>query len=240
MTEPPACPISGATERRPLVVQRGFQWMIYPSSGYACLDEAASTPTDPPLDYDQVARDYIAGYQTKLKRKYARSRRRAAYLKRRMEGPRLLDVGSNVGIFVAAAHDLGLEAEGVELSQILRDHAARTYPDYRFANTPLEEFETDRTFHGIYCSEVIEHTFDVTAFARRLHELLAPGGVLYLTTPDLNEYRFGTAVTRDLGAPDHRLYFTRANIGKFLERVGFSRTEFKRFTRGGIQLLAWK
>ena len=165
--------------------------------------------------------------------------RGARWLRRRAGGDTLLDVGSNVGIFVDAAHAVGFRATGIEPEPALVEHARARYPAFQFHHTLLEDFATSDRFAAIYCSEVIEHAPDPARFAAALFALLQPGGVLFLTTPDIAEYTRAGQVVRDLGAPDHKLYFGRDNIEPFLRSVGFGAVTHKpSLRRKGIRVLA--
>lgn len=215
-----SCPITDSTERELLAVQNGYHWYRFPRSGVLRVALPKTLPQEAAFQ-DSHAAQYIAIYERKREAKLRRSLRRARLLAARMPGPRLLDVGSNVGLFCEAARRIGLAPLGLEISKTLRDHAAARFPAIDFLSTPLESFETREPFDGIYCSEVIEHTLDPLAFARALHRLLKPGGVLYITTPAAREYLEHGRPYRDLGAPDHKVYFDRGNFPLLLKRAGF-------------------
>ena len=68
-----------------------------------------------------------------------RSRKRVRRLKRRMPGPRLLDVGSNIGCLVEAGREIGLDAVGVEINPVLVEAARETYPEATFIASAMEE-----------------------------------------------------------------------------------------------------
>jgi len=231
-----------------LCVQNGYAWYLFPESGVLRVDFSTTAEVESSFQ-DANGSSYIADYARKEKRKALRSLNRARALARRMKGRRVLDVGSNVGLFCAAAHSLGLLAQGIEIGATLCNHARQRFPHLQFHCTSLEAFETDERFDGIYCSEVIEHTLDPLMFARKLRTLLAPGGVLYLTTPAAGEYLESGIPWRNLSAPDHKIYFDRNNIGPFLRKAGFTavkvlpnlkftiRPRSIRFT-GGLQVFA--
>ena len=212
---------------------------MFPRSGYIRLAEMPVFEDAKEFQSPEIGQKYIAGYVKKADSKFRRSKRRAAYLKKHMRtGSRVLDVGSNVGFFVRAAHGLGLEAEGLEINSVLTAYARESNPGLTFHDCALEEFEPGHAFDGVYCSEVIEHVIDVTGFAQRILALLKPGGALYLTTPSADEYMKGGTVNRNLGAPDHKLYFNKKNIGPFLLRAGFSSVSHKFAFGGGLQVIA--
>jgi len=235
------CPISGSDEFRHLCEQNGYRWIQFPASGYISLAAMPDEDANAAIQDDSVTAGYIESYRGKFDSKFRRSARRARYLRKHMPpGKRVLDVGSNIGFFVESCRLLGLDALGLDINEGLVQEARRTFPQCQFTATALENFAPAERFDGIYCSEVLEHVIDPGDFASRLLGLLSDGGVLYLTTPSSDEYLSGQTVKRDLGAPDHKLYFNRRNIDPFLRKIGFSRVKHKRALGGGIQLIAWK
>jgi 2-polyprenyl-3-methyl-5-hydroxy-6-metoxy-1,4-benzoquinol methylase len=184
---------------------------------------------------------YIAGYHKKLDSKMRRSRRRVARLARRMPGKRLLDVGSNIGCLVAAGAERGLDAVGLEINPALVEHARKAYPQGRFVAGTIEDCDfPDASFDGVYCSEVIEHVPDNNSFVAGIARVLAPGGILFLTTPGLHEYTRGgdAGAWPDFGAPDHKLYHTRESMRRLLMAHGFDRVSFVYSFGKGLKLFA--
>ncbi len=235
------CPITGSSEHEVLAEQNGITWIRFPASEYICMRDMLTREEAAELQGEETATGYIATYDKKFASKLRRSKARARFLKRRLKsGHRVLDVGCNVGFFVEACRQLGLDAEGIDINPQLIAAAKENFSAISVATIAVEDFQPDRLFDGIYCSEVIEHTVDPFAFATEFFRLLNPGGVLYLTTPSSDEYIKDGKVVRDLSAPDHKLYFNRANIGPFLNRVGFSSISHKWARGGGLQVAARK
>jgi len=225
---------------RELITQNGFRWIIFDDTGYARIDSMPELEEAITIQQD-LGDGYVSGYRKKFDSKMRRSRKRAKYLKARMKGKHVLDVGSNVGCFVAACHELGLDAQGVEINPTLVTEAQRLFPDCVFNQTPLEQYqETGNKFDGMYCSEVIEHVPDPFGFAQRLYDLLTDDGVLFLTTPALGEYVKSGKAHRDLGAPDHKLYFDKKNIIEFMKAAGFSKVRHRLSFGKGIQVICHK
>jgi 2-polyprenyl-3-methyl-5-hydroxy-6-metoxy-1,4-benzoquinol methylase len=238
---PLICPISGSGDYRALCEQNGHRWIQFPASGFARLATMPDDAHNATISDAALTDGYIATYRAKFASKFRRSARRARYLRKHMgAGRRVLDVGANIGFFVESCRLLGLQARGIDINEGLVREARRCFPQCDFSATALEEFAPDDHYDAIYCSEVIEHVVDPAAFASRLFGLLNQGGILYLTTPSLNEYLSGDTVKRDLGAPDHKLYFNRRNIVAFLTKTGFAKIRHKLALGGGIQLIAWK
>ena len=104
-------------------------------------------------------------------------------------GARVLDIGAGFGgnlTFLAElapfplklfANDLKFEAE------------ARSYLSDRgvtLIEGPVEDVACGERFDAIICQQVIEHVPDPGRMVRWISDHLAPGGVVYLETPDLN------------------------------------------------------
>jgi SAM-dependent methyltransferase len=147
---------------------------------------------------------------------------------------RLLDVGCWTGSFLVAAQDRGWKVTGVEPSAWAADRArARGVEVHQceLADAPLEP----GSFDAVVSCDVLEHLEDPGAAVARFAELLAPGGVLYLTVPDA-----GSRLARWMGrrwwavVPMHLQYFSRSSMHLLLSRHGFDvrtvRTHPKRFS----------
>lgn len=132
-------------------------------------------------------------------------------------GRRLLDVGCGAGQLVHVACASGWTARGIDLSEPAVALATRCG-----ANVERRDFFDDELtgarFDVIVMSEFIEHVSDPARFLMRASALLAPGGVLYVTTPN-----FGS-VSRHLLGPDwsavseqHLCYFTPKTFRRLVE-----------------------
>jgi len=237
------CTGCGGNDWRALVEQGGHCWWYCGACGFARLiPMAEESAARAEIAGNAIGNSYIASYRAKLAQKMRRSRRRVRRLARRMPGPRLLDVGSNIGCLVEAGRRIGLDGVGVEINRTLIDFAREAYPACRFVAASLEEAPLEgEQFDGVYCSEVIEHVPEQDRFVAALAARLRPGGVLYLTTPHAREYFRGEQIRRpDFGAPDHKLYHTHASLAALLRRHGFVNIRFLRTFGRGLKLYAFK
>lgn len=238
MAEP--CVVCAGPEFAFLARDGDYAWEECRACGFVRI-AAAFTPAEAATAADDAAmgRSYVAGYRAKFASKMARSRRRAARLRRLSRGDDFLDVGSNFGFMVEAAERVGFRAVGVEVNRTLVGAAREQFPGRTFVAGLLEEQEFGaQRFDVVYCSEVVEHTADPRRFLSQLAAVMQPGALLYLTTPHIREYRKrGFAA---MGAPDHKLYFNDANLCRLLLACGFAevRPQFTFFR--GIKLCAWR
>lgn len=236
-----ACRCCGGRSFAPMTDQGEFHWSRCADCGFAFLDPM---PASDAASLAEGQRAYGHGYirtysGRKLLSKYWRSTWRALHLRRYMPGRMLLDVGSNVGIMVDAARRLGMDAQGLEINPDLVEAARGRVPRATFHCATLDEAGiAPASFDGVYCSEVIEHIPETEAFADAIAAALRPGGALYLTTPAIEEYVLPGGQWRDLGAPDHKLYFSHDNIATFLDRHGFEILTRPGGRQKGIRVIA--
>jgi 2-polyprenyl-3-methyl-5-hydroxy-6-metoxy-1,4-benzoquinol methylase len=188
-----------------------------------CLDcghgSLAETPTDEALAAayedaeDPVSIDEEPGQVETARRSLAR-------IESVVGVGRLVDIGCWTGSFVAAAAERGWSAVGVEPSAWAVKRAAERGLDVRLGDLQHHDLD-DGSFDCVVMGDVIEHVLDVREAIRACVRLLAPGGALYLTTPDA-----GARLARALGArwwsvlPMHVQYFTRASMQRLLEDEG--------------------
>lgn len=98
---------------------------------------------------------------------------------------RTLDVGSGEGgiaSFWPHANILG-----VEISEVAVQIARKNFPDARFQQAAIEEFELGAgmpPFDLVVAQESIEHWTDVPKGLRAIHQALRPNGTFVLTTPN--------------------------------------------------------
>lgn len=143
---------------------------------------------------------------------------------------RLLDIGCNEGRGLLVYRGNGWEAEGLEPNA----DAAATARRRGFAvhAVPLRSFSPERPYDVVVLSNVLEHSPDPRGMLRRVHDLLAPGGRLWVSAPN------GESVLRRLfgrswinwHVPFHVVQFTQGTLGRLLEETGFRVESFRQET----------
>jgi SAM-dependent methyltransferase len=90
--------------------------------------------------------------------------------------------------------------------------------------TTLENSSFQASFFDVITSfDVIEHIPDPNALLRKAHEILRPGGVIYLQTPNLAGLNARLLGTRweSLEPDDHVCLYTPISLKRILSRHGF-------------------
>ncbi|HVT20075.1 MAG TPA: class I SAM-dependent methyltransferase [Mycobacteriales bacterium] len=188
--------------------------------GHASLEE---TPTDEVLAAaygdaaDPVSIDEEAGQLETARRSLAR-------IERYVRPGTLVDIGCWTGSFVAAAAAQGWSASGVEPSTWAVERARERGLDVRVGDL-RDSGVAPGSMRCVVMCDVIEHLLDVSDAIAAVAEMLEPGGVLYLTTPDA-----GGRLPRAMGQrwwsilPMHVQYFTRDSMRRLLEAHGMEMT----------------
>lgn len=134
-------------------------------------------------------------------------------------GRRLLDVGCGIGQFVRTAARSGWTARGIDLAHeaiaVARKHEVPCEVlDFFSPSLDAARFEVITMF------EFIEHVADPMPFFRRAAELLVPGGLLYLTTPNFESIdRMALGADWRVIHPEHLLYFSPRTLRRAVDQV---------------------
>jgi ubiquinone/menaquinone biosynthesis C-methylase UbiE len=146
----------------------------------------------------------------------------ADYLARHMLAPgdRMLDYGAGSGALVAAMRERGNECDGVEFAASARKFC------FDIRGISLEQNldgVPDSRYRAVSMIEVIEHLTDLTQTLEELHRVLAPGGRLFVTTPNRNgiRARLEGGRWREARKKFHLFLFDRDSLRFHLERAGF-------------------
>jgi len=201
---------------------------------------------DPLPDAAVLARFYAqyhasGAYAAKGPKKIRRARRRIDRLRGAVSGRSFIDIGCKLGFAVAAAHQAGFAATGIDIDTDAVAQAKRQFPQCEFSATDIAEFAAQgRRFDLVHCSEVLEHVADVRPFVAALAALTKEGGLLYLTTPDAGHIRVRNRFLRwrEVKPPEHIRWFSKAALRHVFEAAGFRVEGFRPNLKPGIRMLA--
>lgn len=215
----------------------------------------------PPPEHLERFYSLEAGYGVEAIEKTAsdaRLRRLAAHhfalvAKHRAPG-RLLDVGCGAGYFVAEALRGGWDASGIDVNAGLVE-TVRRRDGLPLAEGRVEDIDLpDGALDAATLWDSLEHVEDPMATLRATRRLVRPGGLLALSTPNIDglypvlSYPVGraTGYWTHPEPPAHLFQFSVSTLGTMLEQAGF-RVERVVHTRspvkytlapGGLRLLS--
>lgn len=219
-------------------------------NGYALMRCAAcgTVVVDPWPTLEQLVDFYqsykgTTDYRKKAVRKIQRAQKRLRKVAARAPGRRLLDVGSNYGFTVKAGLDLGLDARGIDIDDTAVKASIEGFGPY-YETVAVQDYAERRPASAdmVYTAEVVEHVHDPDSFIAAIAKVLAPDGVLYLTTPDSGHFRVPKdfASWHNVMPPEHITLFTRKGMKTLLARHGLEIEKFFFAFKDGMRLIARK
>jgi SAM-dependent methyltransferase len=172
------------------------------------------------LDPDNPVDGY-ADYLGDAERHRETARRRLALLDRVMPAHgKLLDVGAAAGFFVTEAGRAGWDAEGVDVAKRMVEWGRHEL------DAPLRLGvigDVDGVYAAVTMWDYIEHSLEPARDLARANELLAPGGVVALSTGDRDSLaaRLSRQRWHLLTPRHHNFFFSTSTLTRLLERTGF-------------------
>jgi O-antigen biosynthesis protein len=116
---------------------------------------------------------------------------RYAYISRFVQGKRVLDLGCGEGYGSALLARTADSIVGIDIDEQAVHHARGKYSgdNIRFAAGSITAIPLSRRFDVIVCFEVLEHINEHDQLLSEVKRLLAPDGLLIISTPNKSEYR---------------------------------------------------
>ncbi len=229
-TEEVLCPLCGISPKAFAVDYQGFTLCRCKGCGLEFVN--------PRLSFDELAdKVYSDNYFPKRDGANRPSAETVHYVGRqladfeRLVGGRrkVLDIGCGNGAFLDLAREAGWQIAGADI---------KLSPDARELDCPLWEgrlenvdFDCER-FDLVRLNHVLEHTQDPLNELRICRELLAPGGILYISVPNItglsprlkslqSRLRLKSHRWRHYAAMHHLFFFSPATLRELVERAGF-------------------
>ena len=151
---------------------------------------------------------------------------------------RILETGCGAGVFMHRAALRGWAVHGTEIG----DHAlaAATGRGIKMAEGPLNPANYPPDHFDVVCSiEVIEHLTHPRSELSNVMQVLRPGGLFYVTTPNFNclARRLSPGDWNVASYPEHLTYFTPGTLHRMLGDEGL---EKRALTTTGFSVYRWQ
>jgi SAM-dependent methyltransferase len=223
-----ACNLCAAEDARPFTRRQGYDVVRCAACGLVYVN--------PRPDAARLLEHYNSDESSRIQYYLdaeAADRRSFAAMLARLERARpekgdLLDVGPNVGTLLDLARGRGWRGRGVELNA----DAARVCREQRGLDVVSGALEPGRfppaSFDAVTLTDVIEHLPDPLAVTRVVRDVLRPGGLLLVSTPDISGW---AACALQVKPEEHLYYFTPDTLGRLLARAGLELVECRPFDR---------
>lgn len=221
------CPLCGAGDHEPRFEKDGFRIVTCRSCALVYVNPRLKMEALESLYNKQVIS--YAHYYVKHAPLDARSfaKRLDLIERKRAElgaaGPgRLLELGCGPGTFMKVASARGWTARGLDVNAEAVAHCHAAGLDVVAGQFPHAAFAGER-FDLVFMSDFIEHVTEPVAVLSAVREHLAPGGLAFVTTPDVGSPLARAAGERwpHLKPVEHLTYFSRETVRELFRRAGF-------------------
>lgn len=145
---------------------------------------------------------------------------------------RVLDYGCGVGDFIKACVEDNISVVGYDISAHAAQFVKDTYKVDAFSGEVDGALFPRDHFDVIVSFDVIEHIVDFEKILDYFQRWLKPGGILIMTTPDMNSWDAKILGRRWYGFkkfPEHINYFSHESISQIAKKAQFNTPEIIRW-----------
>jgi 2-polyprenyl-3-methyl-5-hydroxy-6-metoxy-1,4-benzoquinol methylase len=225
LVEDVACPVCGSDRHEELFRKEGFTFVTCGACSLVYVNPQLRTEAVREVyedeSYSTIVRRLVASSNDYRKERFGAERMGIVDRFATVSPGRLLDVGCTTGFFLEAAAERGWSAVGIDPNPYAIDVAREKGLTVEQATIEDASFEAE-SFDAITVFDVIEHLRRPLDLLAKARELLRPGGVVLLYTPNwecAERLLIGEACHFIWGT-NHLTYFTADTLGQALERSG--------------------
>ncbi len=140
---------------------------------------------------------------------------------------KLLDIGTNTGLFVKVAQDQGWDATGLEPNKWGIKYAKENYNLSLINKSFIPGVFPKESFSVITMWDVIEHFTDPVEKIKLVYNYLRPGGMFAFSTVDPESFLAKTMGTKWAWYMEmHKAFFSKPVAKFYLEKAGFKKVTF--------------
>jgi len=152
-----------------------------------------------------------------------------------LRGLKVLDIGCGGGLVSEPLARLGGAVTGIDPAgaslEAARGHAEGQGLEIKYRDAWAEDLvKEEALFDAVLCLEVIEHVPDVAAFLATCRELMAPGGLMVLSTINRTFKSYALAIIGaeyvlrwlPMGTHSWSRFVTPDEIGSYVDKTGLS------------------
>jgi 2-polyprenyl-3-methyl-5-hydroxy-6-metoxy-1,4-benzoquinol methylase len=226
------CPLCNSLQTKSLFNKQG-------SPFYSCTacTFVFSKPLNNP-NFSNTIKDFEPAYLNYLNQQLHDKKNHDALIKKLsrhadIKTSSILDIGCGSGKFVQYLRGKGYDAYGLEPSEALFNNFLKDHG--HFYNVDVHAFRQQhpgRQFSIITIADVLEHIEDPQSFIKEVSHLLSPGGVVFISTPDVRSL-FARMAGKGWHYYNryHLSLFSKKTLSQLMESHGFSVLMLKHLTR---------
>lgn len=136
----------------------------------------------------------------------------------------MLDVGCALGFNMDVAAERGWQVHGLDVSGYAVDYVRDRFGYETHHDGLLDADLPQQAFDLVTMYDVIEHVPDPMGYLERVHEVLRPGGIFEVATPDVGSFPARLTGKRWIGyklSDEHVYYFSVHSLSSMLQAAGF-------------------
>jgi 2-polyprenyl-3-methyl-5-hydroxy-6-metoxy-1,4-benzoquinol methylase len=147
----------------------------------------------------------------------------------KLDGARFLDIGCFTGDFIRVLNKRGADVFGLELQKEAVEIANESLPGRIFQADVYNDVFPEYDFDIVSMTGLIEHVLEPTKLLHRCFEILKPGGVIMIQTPNSGSFlSHGMHQYWPPIAPVEHIYlFSRRSMEIILKICGFTKIYYK-------------
>lgn len=148
------------------------------------------------------------------------------------------DVGCGVGFFLKACEEMGMRVSGNDLNGYAIKRMQELFGFDVYTGELPDYYESkggEVQFDIIHMNDFIEHTYHPLRDLKCAHDMLNPGGLVFLRTFFVDSEKFKLLGDKwDMLMWNHVYHFSEASLSRLLEQAGFRVKEVRRHEDTGI------